>query len=307
MRATWMLWVFAGCAPQADDPIAPSPLASVYTLPDEVGFPEGFAFDGAERAFLLGSLEHGGITRVDADGATSRLYMPDEDGWMSLGMKLHPDTSELLVCAVRYPNTPTATSALWIIDAQGDQRAIALTGQPTNCNDVAPHGDHVFLTDREAGRVHRVTLSTNTAEVWLTDAQLDPGIIGNNGIVLTEDDVLIIGQYTPPRLLRVPLAAPDQIAAITLSGDAIGSLPNGADGIAWFGEDLIIAANQNVARLTSTDGWLTATVVTTAAPQPIAAVTVAEGRLFGLKGEVVPFVLGTPVSLPFQIVEVVNF
>lgn len=286
----------------------PTPLASTYTLDDEVGFPEGIAFHAPSRAFFVGSLAHGGITRVAADGTQSRFYTPPAAGWMTLGMKIHPESGELLVCSVINASTASATSELWVFDPDTAARVVfPLADNPNDCNDVVGHGPDVYLTDRESARVHRVTLASDKIDVWFEHPLLEPGLIGNNGIVVTDDDVLIVGQYAPAKLLRIPLSAPDEIAEITLTGDAIGAIPNGADGITWVGDALAIAANQRLLRVESADGWRSATVSARTPPAPIAAVTVAEGQLYGLKGEVVPFVLGLPPDLPFQIVALTDF
>jgi sugar lactone lactonase YvrE len=302
MRCLPVLLLAAACTPTTDDPDGSVTLAATYDLSESVGFPEGIAFHEALRAFVVGSLAHGGITRVDADGTETRLFDPDGEGWSSLGVKLHPDTNEALFCAVNQPSEPEATSELWVVDVEtGDQRAIALSSPPANCNDVVAVGDDVYLTDRESNRIHRVDLAAGTSEIWLEDDLLTPQLIGNNGIVAT-DDALLVGQYAPARLLRVPLDDPSGIAEITLSGDAIGTVPDGADGIIWFEGDLLIAANRKVARVSSSDGWQTATVTSADAAVPVAALTEAEGQLYGLKGEVPAFVLGTAPQLPFQIV-----
>jgi len=298
--------LLALCACVPEEPEAPDlpPLQSRYTLSDEAGFPEGFAYHAGSRSFLAGSLESGRITQIDADGTESVLYTPPEPGWSTLGAKIHPQSGELLICAVRDPSGPDALSELWVIDVQtGQQNAIALQGSPSNCNDVVADGDSVYLTDREASRIHRVDLASETSEVWLDHPELSPQIIGNNGIVLTDSGELIVGQYAPARLLRIPLASPNDISEIALSGEPIGTLPDGADGIILQGEDLLIAANRRVLRVVSDDGWSTGEVSASLPPVGIVALTLAEDRLYGLKGEVVSFVLGTPTDLPFEILE----
>ncbi|MEZ4318509.1 MAG: hypothetical protein R3F61_13435 [Myxococcota bacterium] len=300
MRALFL--VLVACA--GDPATLPvEPLLSDYVLSDAVDYPEGMAFRADERAFYVGSLGHGGITRVDADGTETLVFAPDEDGWATLGLKIHPDTGDVLACAVRDPSTPDAVSELWVLDpATAAVQAFPLAGAPANCNDVVAVGDQVYLTDREAPRLHRVDLATGTASVFLEHAELTPQIIGNNGIVHA-DGALLVGQYAPARLLRVPLDAPETVEEVVLTGDSIGSLPNGADGITWQDDTLVIAANRRLARLTSDDGWQTATVAATDLDVGVAAVTVAEDRRYGLKGEVVAFVLGTPTDRPFRILE----
>jgi hypothetical protein len=71
--------------------------------------------------------------------------------------------------------------------------------------------------------------------------------------------------------------------------------------MAWLGEELIVAANSKVFRLNSEDSWQSATSTALSPAEPVASVTVAEGKVYGLKGEVVPWVLGQEVELPFAI------
>ena len=282
----------------------PAELQAHYDLPDSVGYPEGLAYHGPTRAFYVGSLEHGALQRIDVDGSVTKVFEP-EAGWTSLGLKLHPDTQDVLVCAVQFPSTEAAVSELWVHTPDtGTTRRIPLLGAPSNCNDLVALGDDVYLTDREAARVHRVDLATDTASIWFEHPELEPQIIGNNGLVFNQnEDALLLGQFAPARLLHIPLADPDAITEVTLQGDSLGFLPNGADGLAWVENRLILAAHGSIARLETRDGWVTATVHAAATPAAIVAVTEAEGRLYGLNGEVIAFVLGTPADLPFELLE----
>ena len=277
------------------------PLFEQVDLPDEVGFPEGLAFHASTRAFYIGSLEHGALQRVEADGSVSRVFEP-EAGWASLGIKVHPDTGEVLVCAVKAPSTPSATSELWIHDpASGGTERVPLEGAPSNCNDLVAVGDVVYLTDREAAQIHRVDLATMSSAIWLEHPELEPGLIGNNGLELTESgDALLLGQFAPARILRVALDGSD-VVPIALSGDGFGALPNGADGMAWVNGSLVVAAHGSIVRLESDDGWASAVGFAAPTPVDIVAVTEAEGALYGLNGEIIPYVLGLPADLPFEL------
>lgn len=285
------------CAPETT---TDEPLLERYTLSDSVGFPEGVAFHATSRAFVMGSLEHGGITRLDADGTETRIVTADAD-WTTLGTKVGA-SGAIHMCAVQFPSTDDARSQLWIVDIDdGLTSAVDLQGSPNNCNDVVEIEGTVYLTDREAGRIHRVDLATDTAEIWFEDEVLDPELIGLNGIVHI-GDALLVGKYSPPRLFRIPLADPAAFTEVTLDGDPLGTLPDGFDGIIEHEGDLFIAGNKNLVQLSSTDNWITATATTTQPEVPIAAVTIAEGQIYGLKGEIVPSVLGLPVDLPFELV-----
>lgn len=299
---TLALLSLLACTDKGGDDTA-APLADVYTLSSQDQFPEGVAFHPGQRAFFMGSLTHGAITRLEADGTESVVLTP-EAGWWTLGLKVAGDT--LWACAVfRYGEEDT-TSALWGLDVASGARVVdvdlgaALAG--ANCNDVAIHDGFVYLTDREHAALYRVPEGGGEPTLWRQDAALEPGLIGSNGVVVTPGgDALLVGKYAPPELLRVPLDTAAPVIPVALSGADVGSLPDGFDGITWFGDDLAIAGNRNALRLTSDDDWASATVATMDAGAAIAAVTEAEGRLYGLKGEVVPFVLGTEVDLPFEL------
>lgn len=275
-------------------------LAESYTLSADVDFPEGLAWHPEQRAFYVSSLGHGGLTRVDLDGAETRVYQPEGQGWTSLGGKLGEDGS-LYFCGVLNPSTEQASGELWIHDPVTEATTTVPLQGVSNCNDVAIDGRQVFLTDRESARLHRVDLDTLESEIYLEDPLLEPGLIGNNGLVLTTDGALILGQYSPPKLIRIPLENREALAELPLDGDEIGSLPDGADGIAWFNGELVIAANQRLAVVSTTDAWQSGTVRAKDLDVGIAAVTVAEGQVYALKGEVVPWVLGLEPELPFQI------
>lgn len=294
-----MLFLMLACTDSPMDSAAPE-LAQSYTLSAEVDFPEGLAWHPEQRAFYISSLGHGGLTRVDLDGAERRVYQPEGEGWTSLGGKLGEDGS-LYFCGVLNPSTEQAASELWIHDPATEVTTVVPLQGVSNCNDVAIDGRQVFLTDRESARLHRVDLDTLESEVYLEHELLEPGLIGNNGLVLTTDGALILGQYSPPKLIRIPLENREDLSEIPLDGDEIGSLPDGADGIAWFKGELVIAANKRIAVVSTTDAWQSGSVRAKDLEVGIAAVTVAEGQVYGLKGEVVPWVLGLEAELPFQI------
>ena len=304
MSVLWLL-LASGCTSESLDSGASDDvtLLDVYDLSNDVGFPEGLAWHPEAQAFFIGSIEHGGLTRVEPDGAEHAITAVQEEGWMSLGVRAHAD--EVLVCAVKGAGTESSRSELWRLDVGSEAVVrVPLQTSPADCNDLVVVGAFAYLTDRESGRIHRVDLNTNTSEIWLESETLKPGLIGNNGIVATQGGALVVGQYSPARLVRVPLDTPEQAAEVVLSGDSLGTLPNGPDGVTWSGADLVFVANDVIATVSSTDDFATADVRSDDTPVGLAAITSAQGQLFGLKGEVVPFVLGSTVDLPFQILAV---
>ena len=303
MRAL-LLITLAACAPSDPaDPADTGGLPASYTLPDAAAYPESVAFQPDERAFYLGSLDGGAVNRLDADGTFAPYFTP-EPGWMTLGVKVNPDTSDLWVCAIADQGTDQVRSELWVFDTVVGTRATLPLGDgagPINCNDIAFDGEDAYVTDRESGKLLVASIADGSGQVWLEDDLLVPQLIGQNGIVTTPDRKLLVMKYAAAKLLRVTIDDPGDLAEVTIGGDALPGLPNGFDGATWDGDTLVVAANSALVELTSTDGWATATAVVSTPAAPIAAVTMAEGERYGLKGEVVPWVLGLDVSLPFEL------
>lgn len=283
----------------------PAELASTYTFDSDDLFPEGIAWSDAERAFFVGSLSRGSIVRVDADGTQTEVHAPASGTWMSLGMKVDEDRGELLVCSIEDYGTGSDQSVFQRFSvADGSLlEELALTPGAV-CNDVAfaPDGT-AWLTEREGPRLWVVPPGGGSVSVLVEDPLLEPDVIGCNGIVQVDDDHILVGKYSPATLLRISLSDPTDIHTVTLSGDGLGSIPDGADGMFLDGDTLLVAANSQWFTVESTDGWTTATTTAHTPAAAIAAITVAEGTRYGLKGEVVPFVIGLDVSLTFQIIE----
>ena len=281
------------------------PLASTYTLEGDTLFPEGIAWSDSERAFFVGSLTQGSLVRIDPDGTQTEVFRPESGTWMSLGMKVDEARGELIACSVRDYGTDAPQSVFQRFSVADGSLLEQLELDPgAVCNDVAVGSDgRVWITEREGPRLWTVAPGSERAEVWAEDAAFEPQIIGCNGVVVVDDNTVLVGKYAPGKLLRIDPADPGSIHEVTLSGDGLGELPDGADGMFLDGDTLLVAANATWFTVESSDGWSTATTTAHTPPAAIAAVTVAEGRRYGLKGEVVPFVLGTAVSLPFQILE----
>jgi sugar lactone lactonase YvrE len=280
------------------------PLEERYELSSEDLFPESIAWSEEERAFYVGSLERGEVWRIDPDGAETLLYSPPE-GWMSLGVKVDPHGGEVWVCATWHYGEEDVTSSIWVLDpGSGALRADYDLGEVYTgavCNDLAfdPGGD-VYISDRESPNVYRIRVD-GELQLWFTDPLLAPSVIGQNGVAWTSRGELLVGKYAPAELLRITLGEDTAIQSVAVGGEGLGSLPDGPDGMAWLGEELIVAANSKVFRLNSEDSWQSATSTALSPAEPVASVTVAEGKVYGLKGEVVPWVLGQEVELPFAI------
>jgi len=295
-----------GCRPPpADPPPAPEGLRDVYDLDGGDLHPEGMAFHSGERAFFFGSLNGGVVRRMEADGTQSTAFDVGEEDWVTLGMRVHP-TGPLVVCALHGFGGDAQNAQVWMIDPSTGERTRVVDLEPlqtgSGCNDVGFDADGlVYVTDRENPNLYRFALD-GPPELFRTDDELSSSILGLNGVDLSPDgDAMIVTRYLPAALVRVPLDPQEPVTRVDLDGDGFGTLPNGADGMLRQGDDILVAGHTRVLRFTSDDGWQTATGVGTSPPENIAALTVAEGTLYGLKGEVTNFVLGTDPDLPFRI------
>ncbi len=301
--AVTAMGLLAACS--GDDAAVPeAPLPELFAFEDDGLFPEGTAYAPNENAFFAGSLGHGGVTRLNADGSQELIYTAPS-GWVTLGMKISPTSGELVMCAIEAVGTPDVRSAIWSFDPASGERLRAVSLDPAFatavCNDVAfDASGMVYVTDRENPNLYRVDLQAETASLFLTDPALAPEVIGCNGIVVT-DGLLLVGKYSSPTILRIPIDAPDTLAPVTLAGDELGSLPDGFDGMVLQDGQLMIAGNSQVYRLTGDASWTTAAVTAFTPEIKVAALTIANGRVYGLKGEIVAFVLGGAPDLPFQL------
>jgi sugar lactone lactonase YvrE len=288
------------------------PLVEEYVLSDEMLVPESGIFDPTSRSFYVGSASKGNITRVEADGTESIFATPPADQmWRTTGIAVDDAARRLWVCAQR---TDEITREIWVFDLESGDRDLTLNladaQADSTCNDIAVDGDGLaYISDSENPRVYRADADAETVAVWADDPMLSPtgsGLLGGNGIAVTDDDGYVIVSKTspasPPQLLRIALDDPGNIDEIVTTP----AIDDFADGMSFLGGDLYIAmvAVGNVLRLVSTDDWATASVTTATAVTGTSTVRPADGRLYGIYSDITKALLGlTPVP-PFRIFEV---
>lgn len=140
-------------------PGSDEPLRESYELVGDDLYPEGIAWDVQTRSFYVGSLEHGTVTRVDADGSQSLLAEPANAGWSTVGMKVDSAARRLFACAMSIDID--GTGEVWIYDLDGcglvEQVDLTLAADGARCNDLALAPDGAALvTDPGQGHVYRV-------------------------------------------------------------------------------------------------------------------------------------------------------
>jgi len=214
-----------------------------YTLPGDVVYPEGIAYDRATRSFYVGSTTDGTIYRGTLDNPNTQVFSPaGADGRTSAtGMKVDA-RGRLYVCGA-------ATGMLFVYDTGSG----ALLGKfdtksepNTFINDVTitPNGD-AYFTDSVSPYLYRVSTDASGAlayERWLdftgTAFTYVQGF-NANGIVASDDGrYLLIVQSGTGKLFRVG-TADKSVAAVDLGTATLAA----GDGMWLTGHTLYVMRN----------------------------------------------------------------
>jgi sugar lactone lactonase YvrE len=280
----------------------------VHYFTDADLFPEGGAFDPVERAFFVGSLRHGSVTRVAADGSESIFYPGSgESGRLTLGMQVDPLRRRLWVCT-----TKDSIGRVWIFDLLSGQRTadidLTTANSVASCNDVLVLDDgRALVSDRENPYIYVVDASGNVA-VWAQHPLLKGRVISLNSMDFTEDrSAVLTATYLPPALVRVSMADPSDVREVELDGDMFMdgfNLLNGPDDLVMHDGELVVAFGSSLKRVVPNDAsWHSATVTSTRTIGGVTALVEDGASLVGINGQSVRFALGISPR-PFQIFEV---
>jgi sugar lactone lactonase YvrE len=228
--------------------------------------PEGLAIldDDAYVGFAL----TGAIDRFDLPEATRTMYanapQPPPNTAFMTGLTFDPD-GQLYAAYVSF--APDATPGVYRAAAGGGAATLWATHQQM----VFPNGfawdddGLLYVTDSAAGGIFRID-ANGTAELWLTDAQLegDPLVcggmasdiaVGANGIVFL-DGSFYVASSDQALLARVPLEADGSAGTLeVIAGPDCDELA-GIDGLTLDGTDILAAINRSnrILRIASSDG-----------------------------------------------------
>ncbi|MEV6239616.1 hypothetical protein [Lentzea sp. NPDC051838] len=230
--------------------------------------PEGVTYDPIRHRFLVGSVTHGTVSRVEGDKAKTLV----DDPWLitTMGLTVDPYRGRLLVTNADLgladrskPETTRAFAGLGIYDLRTGKaihRVTLATGPGHFANDVAlaPDGT-AYVTDSISGTIYKITPDGNaTTLVQHPDlAQPSTGGWGLNGIAYLGDK-LVAALSGARKLAVIPLANPRNVTTISA---AIGA----PDGLLALGRTRLLlvdntAANR-VVEVRTTDNWQTVEVV----------------------------------------------
>jgi sugar lactone lactonase YvrE len=301
----------SGPPPSPPRVYAPGELHEEYAFSQADLFPEGAAYDAVSRSFFVGSLAHGGVTRLSIDGEES-VFVAGRDGQLTLGMSVDAEARRLWVCAIT--DAETQAGVVWVLDIASGERLLEIdlgalrTG--ASCNDIALDSDGAaYVTDRQNPAIYRLTLLEQS--IWTDHPLLAPGTVGLNGAAVTPDgSALIVSHYLPAQLLRVSMAKPRDVSKVALRGHRFTGgihIAAGADGLRFLDGQLFVAFDRWVMRVTADDAsWRSATVHAARPPVPygVTALVEADGALYATNGQTAMFLLGLPPSKPFRLVRI---
>jgi sugar lactone lactonase YvrE len=320
-RIAWVCLALAACA--TDDPdlspndgfddtlddgksdFATPSAQTIHRFADQDLYPEGGAFDPADRAFFVGSLRHGNITRVAPDGTESIFYAgTGEADRLTLGMQVDAARRQLWVCT-----TKDSLGRIWIFDLASKTRVADIDLTRVNpvaaCNDILLDTDgSALISDRENHHIYKIDTARKVS-IWADNPLLGGAIVSLNSMAFTADHrAVLTAVYLPPTLVRVDLANPRDVRQVALSGDLFMdgfNLLNGPDDLVMHDGQLIVAFGSTIKRVTPSDAsWTKATVKSTRTIGGVTALVEDGANLYGINGQSVRFLLKVPPH-PFEI------
>ncbi|MEO1335688.1 MAG: hypothetical protein AAFV29_08585, partial [Myxococcota bacterium] len=184
----------------------------IFSLPDEVAFPEGVAATRRGTLFI-GSLTTGAIAKIRPNSTEGEVWLPSGTLDGAVGLAVDQRRQVLWVCE-SVPTQPDA-STLVGFDLRTREvvarHALPLNGPAVFCNDVVVdrRGD-IFLTESSLGQVFRIdrrdALTDSEPELWSADPLLAPvnaGGFGANGLLVNRREVFVVN-FDTASLVRIP-------------------------------------------------------------------------------------------------------
>lgn len=185
-----------------------------FTLPEKDLLSEGIAYDPRRKAFLVGSVHHRKIVRVDSAGHAADWVSQARDGlWAPLGMKVDATGDVLWVAAAALPQMAgfspgeLGRSGLFRFDLATGKltgRFLIRDGASHVLGDltIAGNGD-VYASDSRAPIVWRLRAGGDSIDRFLES----PLLTSAQGLALTPDErALYLADYSRG-ILKIDLAS----------------------------------------------------------------------------------------------------
>jgi sugar lactone lactonase YvrE len=252
--------------------------------------PEGVAWDPTRNAFLIGSLFHGDVSVVGADGQ-ARTLIHDPDMPVTLG--LHVD-------AIRHRVLVVTVDGLGIFDLRTGQR-LHLVKFGVRPNDVTVDwAGNAYVSDPGSDSVFRVDLAGQVS-VQVKDPKLGDPQFGLNGIAWHPAGYLLGIRYWDGKLMRISLrdSRVDEVRLDKplVGGDGIALRPDGS--LIVVTNHLGVPGGEDAVTVLRPNGLWTSATVTRHKAWPIVAPTTVAVTPYGsyvLNGRLDLF-LGQPPQL----------
>lgn len=249
--------------------------------------PEGVTWDPGRKAFLVGSVRHGTVSVVAADGS-ARTLVSEPRIVSTVGVHVDVARNRVLAAYADYgvgvrstPETVFRQAGLGIFDLTTGRTLhlvdLAIGPGPHVANDFAiDAAGNAYVTDPMSDKIHKVDVA-GRASVLVQDPRLfSPVGDGLNGIVWHPGGYLLAVRYDTGTLFRISLRDPRRIDEVRLSAPLVGG-----DGVALRPDgSLVVVANAlgqrpegEVAVLRADRTWSSARVVRRTAPWPDAVPT----------------------------------
>jgi sugar lactone lactonase YvrE len=228
--------------------IAMSAAAPAQSFPDEISLPNGFRPEGIAvgrgSTFYVGSLANGAVYRGDLRTGEGAVFVPGQEGRVSVGLKYDERTGLLFVAG-----GPTGFAYVYNGETGANVDEIQLTTAASFINDVVITRDTAYFTNSSQRILYRVPLENNgdlpasptVEEIPLAgDYVFTAGAFNANGIAATPNGkTLIIVNSVDGLLYNVD---PDTGFATLIDLD--GATVTNGDGILLQGKTLYVVRNR---------------------------------------------------------------
>ena len=264
-------------------------------------YPEGIAYDPLTESVFVSSMKLGKIGRIPLKGKDAGKYQAfsrdTDEGELVSVVGMHADaTHGRLIACVSDPGVSVKTKAetqkkiarLVILDSSTGEKKktydLARLHEGAHfCNDIAvsPAGD-IFVTDSFSPVIYKIAASGD-ASVFMKDDRFSGEGFNLNGILYMQGDYLLAARYNDGTLWKIDAKNPARVTQVKLPRPfkgADGLMVLGMNSIALIQNDMNGAGT--VHKLSSRDGWATATVVKSSAPlrnMPTTGVLTSRGLL----------------------------
>ncbi len=236
-------------------------------------YPEGIAYSKNQNVFFVSSLHYGKIGKVTPKGVYTE-FITDKDLVSTIGIHANEKANLLYVC-VSDPGVSVKTNAATQMKLAKVNAYDLTTGKRKFSADLGalnPNGGNfandvdfdkqgnAYVTNSFSPIVYKITPAGNASIFTTSDLFKGEGF-NLNGIVVYNNEYLIVAQSSLGNLFKISLKNPNEITKINV--DSI----LGADGIFLNGANELIVisnSNQQVFRLNSTDGFVNAKIIKTA-------------------------------------------